>query len=110
MSQKVKIMLVDNDGKVVQKGKLFLEARPALMRWTIKDKTNNQERSTYFRRVGYDEYLELTAEQTVHVLDWLKTEETSPDELTIDKVAEILEAAPKLVKPVKLLVKPGEEE
>lgn len=93
MSAKVKIHLVDENGIRVGKTTLFITARPALMRWTIKTGSgkSGKENTTYCRRLGVDEYLELTPKETVHVLDWLRQTERSPDELTIDKVAEILQ-------------------
>jgi hypothetical protein len=90
MSTKAKFHLVDMEGTVVSKVRVFITARPALVRWTIKVKDMKKDRATYLRRTGVDDYLELTPKETTHMLDWMSQTETDPEELTIDKVAEIL--------------------
>lgn len=88
-STKVLLRLVDMDGKVSGKTKLFITARPALLRWTIKLK-DGSDHSSYFRRVGMDEYLELTPVETMQILEHMQLAEVDSNELTINAVAEIL--------------------
>jgi hypothetical protein len=89
MSVKAKFHLVDMDGGLVSKVRVFLTGRPALVRWTIKLK-GQKDRSTYLRRTGVDDYLELTPKEITIMLEWLKETETAIEELTIDQAAEIL--------------------
>lgn len=106
MGDKIKVKFVDNQGKVTQKGRLFITARPALFRWVIK-KDGKEQGHTYFRRTGYDEYLELSPQEKEKMLDYLRLTEKGLDELTIDKVDEIL-SKPHIVAPDKMVVTPEE--
>lgn len=91
MSTRARFHLVDGQGVVVAKVRVFLTGRPALVRWTVKVRGTQKDRSTYLRRTDVDDYLELTPAETIRVLDWLQSSETDPEGLTIDQLAEISE-------------------